>query len=215
MNFSRLRPFDLYSLRLCQLVARCGSFTAAGTQAGLTQSAVTRQIQMVESRLGILLFERTTRRLRSTEAGRFFLGGASRITGDVDSLLRDLRERFTAGPKVVRIGVSRSVALAHLPGVFAAQRRRVPNVSLTIERHSGDEILAALDCGGDRRGDLLSSRVRMPRGIVVAHRFRVCFCPDCSARGGCTAEWTEGPATLGGTAGLAADRRVGRTPDSF
>lgn len=64
-------PFDLYELHLLQLVARHGSFTRAAGQAGLTQSAITRQVQGVEARLGLPLFERTTRSVVVTDAGKF------------------------------------------------------------------------------------------------------------------------------------------------
>ena len=68
---SSLAPFDTYGLHLFRLVAQTGSFTRAGRLAGLTQSAITRQIQGIESRLGVTLLERTTRRVEPTAAGRF------------------------------------------------------------------------------------------------------------------------------------------------
>ena len=76
MNELNLPDLDLHALRLFRLVAEFGSFTRAGEQAGLTQSAVTRQIQALEDRLGVRLFERTTRRVRLTEAGTFLEGEA-------------------------------------------------------------------------------------------------------------------------------------------
>ena len=62
-------PFDIYELHLLNLVAAHGSFTKAAAAAGLTQSAITRQVQGVESRLGLALFERTTRQVVATDAG--------------------------------------------------------------------------------------------------------------------------------------------------
>ena len=49
------RPFDLYQLHLFRLVAESGSFTRAAQITGLTQSAITRQIQSIEQQLGLSL----------------------------------------------------------------------------------------------------------------------------------------------------------------
>src|ERR1043165_9920292 len=62
-------PFDLYELQLFHLVAEHRNFTKAGQAAGLTQSAITRQIAGMETRLGVPLFERTTRSVNLTAAG--------------------------------------------------------------------------------------------------------------------------------------------------
>src|ERR1041385_2388323 len=68
-EFLATGPFDLYELKLFHLVAEHRNFTRAGQAAGLTQSAITRQIQGMEARLGTPLFERTTRSVTLTAAG--------------------------------------------------------------------------------------------------------------------------------------------------
>ena len=70
-------PFDLYELALFHLVVKHRSFTKAAGIAGLTQSAITRQMQGVESSLEIQLLERTTRTVRVTPAGEFLFREAA------------------------------------------------------------------------------------------------------------------------------------------
>ncbi|MES2660212.1 MAG: LysR family transcriptional regulator [Verrucomicrobiota bacterium] len=53
---------DLYSLHLLRMVAKFRGFTAASKACGLSQSALTRQVQSIESRLGIKVFDRTHER---------------------------------------------------------------------------------------------------------------------------------------------------------
>ena len=65
---SELPPLDL--LRSFEAAARHLSFTLAGQELFLTQSAVSRQIQQVEASLGVALFERRHRALALTEPGR-------------------------------------------------------------------------------------------------------------------------------------------------
>ncbi|MEO3961526.1 helix-turn-helix domain-containing protein, partial [Chromobacterium piscinae] len=62
-------PFDrLADLRLFQDASQLGSFSAAGRKHGLSPAAASACIQRMEAALGARLFQRTTRRLRLTEA---------------------------------------------------------------------------------------------------------------------------------------------------
>lgn len=67
------------------VTADAGSFTAAADQLHLTSSAVSKSVARLESRLGIRLFERTTRRLSLTDAGAAFYTTCQRV-------LRELKE---------------------------------------------------------------------------------------------------------------------------
>ncbi|MCD4503934.1 LysR substrate-binding domain-containing protein [Chromobacterium piscinae] len=67
-------PFDrLADLRLFQDASQLGSFSAAGRKHGLSPAAASACIQRMEAALGARLFQRTTRRLRLTEAGETYL----------------------------------------------------------------------------------------------------------------------------------------------
>ena len=167
-------PFDLYELHLIQLVARHGSFTRAATEIGLTQSAMTRQIQGVEFRLGVPLFERTTRNVTLTEAGRFLVREGARLTGDVDALLARVKEEFLDAPKEVRVGVSQTIPFAHLPGLFAAQRKRRPDVQLHLVHQPSDALFSQLESNEIDLAVLCPPR-RLPRTVQVTHRFRDAF----------------------------------------
>src|SRR5580693_10246487 len=92
-------PFDLYELALFHLVVRHGSFTKAAQLAGLTQSAITRQIQGIETSLGIPLLERTTRMVRPTPAGKCLFRDAARLLGDVEESLDRLAQEFASARK--------------------------------------------------------------------------------------------------------------------
>ena len=165
-----LSPFDTYELHLFRLVAQTGSFTRAGRLASLSQSAITRQIQGVEARLGVTLFERTTRHVQPTAAGRFLLEQATHILGEMTHSIRRLREEFANAPKSVNVGVSRTVGLAYLPGFFVNYQRRFPQVQLRVSHRSSPELLAALEA---RELDvaLLCPPERLTGDFDVAYRF--------------------------------------------
>src|SRR6185295_11638610 len=111
-EFLKTAPFDIYELHLFHLVAEHRSFTKAAEIAGLTQSAVTRQMQGIEESLGVALFERTTRSVHLTPAGHMLRTESGRLLGNVDQILQRIREEFAGAKKEISVAVSRSVGLA-------------------------------------------------------------------------------------------------------
>jgi len=167
-------PFDLYELHLFHLVAKHRSFTKAAEIAGLTQSAITRQIQGMESSLGVSLLERTTRNVLVTEAGKFLLGESGRLLGDVERSLQTLREEFAGAKKQVRVGVSRSVALAYLPGFFHANLKRSPEIACRVSHQSDEEIVSGLEANELDLG-VLCPPPRLPQTIRITRKFDDAF----------------------------------------
>src|ERR1051325_6915988 len=167
-------PFDLYELYLFHLVVKHRSFTKAAELAGLTQSAITRQMQGIESSLGLDLLERTTRSVRVTAAGEFLYRESARLLGDVEHSLQRLREEFGGAKKEVRVGVSRSIGLAYLPAFFHANLRRQPEIACRVSHQPSSAILAALEVNELDIGFLCPPR-RLPRTIRATHRFEDAF----------------------------------------
>jgi len=179
-DFLTTSPFDLYELSLFSLVVKHRSFTKAAEAAGLTQSAITRQIQGIENSLGVDLLERTTRTVSLTKAGEFLFQESHRLLGDVDSSLRRLKEDFANAKKEIRVGVSRSVSLAHLPGFFHANLRQQSNVRYNVSYQSSAEILTALEANELDLG-VICPPPRLPRTLGITHRFTdafICIAPD-------------------------------------
>lgn len=173
-DFLATLPFDLYELALFQLVVRHGSFTKAAQIAGLTQSALTRQMQGMENSLGIQLLERTTRSVRVTPAGEFLVGEAARLIGSVETSLKYLAQEFAGARKEIRVDVSRTIGLSYLPGFFHANLRRLPNVGYRVSCQTSGEILAALETNEQDVGVLCPPK-RVPRTLRITHRFEDAF----------------------------------------
>lgn len=172
-------PFDLYELQLFHLVAEHRSFTRAAQGAGLTQSAITRQIAGMESRLGVSLFERTTRSVRLTPAGAALFARSGAILGNVDSAIKAVRERFQSGPSTLRLGIARTISLAYLPAFFRAFRNSHPHIQLTATHESSAFILGALEAGELDIG-LVTQPPRLSRAIQILRHFTdefVCIAP--------------------------------------
>src|SRR5213594_2339817 len=173
-------PFDLYELALFHLVVKHRSFTKAAEIAGLTQSAITRQMQGVENSLGIQLLERTTRSVRVTPAGEFLYREAARLLGDVEQSLNHLAQEFAGARKEVRVDVSRTIGLAYLPGFFHANLRRFPQIGYRVTCQPSDEILTALEANNQDIG-VLCPPPRLSKTLCVTHRFADAFALIASA----------------------------------
>lgn len=173
-RFLNTVPFDLYELALFHLVVKHHSFTKAAEIAGLTQSAITRQIQGVETSLGIKLLERTTRNVHVTPAGEFLFHEAARLLGDVEQSLEHLTQEFAGASKEVRVDVSRTIGLAYLPGFFHANLRRLPQVGYRVTCQASDAILTALEANDQDIGVLCPPQ-RLPKTLRVTHRFEDTF----------------------------------------
>lgn len=89
-------PNSLLDMQLVQRILDCGSISKAARSLGISPSALSRQLSRVEQRLGVQLFERTTRRLRATSAGVRYREHADQILSAVASAEEEIREENVA-----------------------------------------------------------------------------------------------------------------------
>lgn len=169
-EFLATGPFDLYELQLFQLVAEHQSFTKAGRAAGLTQSAITRQIRGMEERLGVTLFERTTRHVRLTVAGATLFARSGAILSEVNDAISVLKDGFKLAPKTLQVGIARTIGLAYLPGFFRQFQLKFPRIQLRVSHESSAFILAAVESGELDVG-IVAAPPHLSRALVATHRF--------------------------------------------
>ena len=89
MRLSRALPLN--ALRAFDAVARLLSFTRAGHELGMTQTAVSYQIKLLEETLGVRLFERRPRQIELTEAGRRLAPKVDEAFGLIGGALESLK----------------------------------------------------------------------------------------------------------------------------
>lgn len=133
-------------------VARDGTFTGAGVQLGLTQSAVSAQIRRLEEYLGVELFDRGPRAAALNAHGRDMLPQAEELVGMAERMAASAGAAHVSG--LLRIGAIASVQqdlLVHAVGEFRAvypdvRVRIVPGVSLSLlgQVDAGEVDLAVL-----------------------------------------------------------------------
>lgn len=127
-----LTRFTLRQIEAFLVVAELHGFTAAADRLGLTAQAVSQMVAELESVLGFRLFDRTTRRVALSSAGRDFLPSAQSLLRHVqaaESTADDVRHR-AAG--VVRIGAPLVLASSAVPEAIKAFQASRPRVVVRV-----------------------------------------------------------------------------------
>jgi DNA-binding transcriptional LysR family regulator len=92
MDLSNIPDLGSRQVLAVLAIADYGSFIAAAAFLKTSQPALTRTIKRIEDVLGVSLFERTTRRVQLTPAGREFVAVAERVLNDLRISVRSMRD---------------------------------------------------------------------------------------------------------------------------
>ncbi len=156
-------------LRVFQRVAGSGGFAAAANQLNLPRPTVTLAIQQLEARLGVRLFNRTTRRVRLTDDGERLLERAAALVADVEEMEAQFRPAAASLSGRLRVDlpsrIARRLVAPRLPAFF------LRHPELRLELGSSDRALDLVHEGIDcalRVGELsASSLVARPLGALA------------------------------------------------
>jgi len=132
-------------LKTLMAVAREGTFAAAGEQIGLTQAAVSAQMQRLEAELGFQLFDRTGRAARLNAMGHQTLVQAQELL-----LLYDTLGSSNTGQRaseLLNIGAIASVQRSLLPDVLGKFHKQVPSCRTRVVPGLSMELLNLVDAG--------------------------------------------------------------------
>jgi DNA-binding transcriptional LysR family regulator len=122
----------LRQVRAFLAVAQWGSFTAAAGRLHLTQSAVSVLVSELEAVFGLRLFDRTTRLVRLTDAGREFQPVAQKVMLELEAAVSSSRE--LAAQKRGRVAVAATPLMSSLllPRAIARYAELQPGVSVVL-----------------------------------------------------------------------------------
>jgi DNA-binding transcriptional LysR family regulator len=144
VNVSQLRAFVA--------VVERGSFSEAAHELGISQPAVTMQLQALESTLGATLLDRRYRRVDLTEAGRALLPHARHVLQQLEAAKDEISA--LAGSITGRL----TIAASTTPGVYIVPRllgtfiSRYPEVGVAVSVHDTAEVVDAVESGAAQFG---------------------------------------------------------------
>src|SRR5919112_5692889 len=157
---------DLRQLEILRAVAQTGSFTSAGQQLHLSQSAVSRQILLLEEELKEQLFLRLGRKIRITPAGTTLLGLSERMFEDLERTRATILDNQRTVTGTVRLVGGMTVCLYVFPPLLKAFRREHPSVEVKLTPGATPRLIRQLRTGGAVLG-LLTLPIDDPNLVSV------------------------------------------------
>jgi DNA-binding transcriptional LysR family regulator len=155
MNVSQLKTFVT--------VVEAGSFSDAARALGISQPAVTMQVQSLESDVGATLLDRRYRRVDLTEAGRLLLPHARRVLAQIEAAKEEIVALSGAVTGRLVIAASTTPGVYVIPRLLGAFLSTYPEVGLGILVHDTAEVVALVESGeahiGVTGGTLRGARV--------------------------------------------------------
>ncbi len=126
-------------------VYRGGSFTKAAEMMHVTQPALSMAIKKIEKSVGMTLFDRSTRPLELTDAGRAYMEGILEIIileHEINDKIHDLQDLKTGN---LHIGGSHFINTCVLPDVMSEYSRKYPGIKITLTEESSASLAEMLN----------------------------------------------------------------------
>ena len=126
-------PFTLQQLRILKAITSEKSFTKAAKILFISQPSLSKQIKILENRLGILLVNRENNKISLTEAGNVFLHYAERILALCEESCRALNDLKNGDRGNLTIGASQTIGTYLMPRVLSVFAQNYPQINLKVQ----------------------------------------------------------------------------------
>ncbi|MCA9613540.1 MAG: LysR family transcriptional regulator [Myxococcales bacterium] len=126
-------PVDLNEVSTFVKVVEAGGFTAAAEELELPKSTISRRIARLEERLGVRLLERTTRKMRLTEAGQAYFDQVAVAIATLHSASSAAEEQQDSPRGLLKITAPVDLGHAFLGDVLVRFTKRYPEVHVQVE----------------------------------------------------------------------------------
>lgn len=138
-------PIEVRQLRYAVMTADTQSFSRAAAALNVKQSTLSRRVLGLEHRLGIQLFERTTRGAVPTEHGKAFLSVARRIITDIDNLQTTARAVSYGEEGRIAVGFSASLMTGNMRATIGDFMGRHPDIQFDRIEGGPDKLMSDLN----------------------------------------------------------------------
>ena len=135
---------DMLGVQALVAIAEYQAFHRAADALNITQTALSRRLQNLESFLGVRLVERTTRSVALTRLGENFLPQARRLLTDLVAALTEIRETGKALRGDVTLACVPTVGVHYLPRILQGYYLRYPNNRIKVLDHASSAVAQAV-----------------------------------------------------------------------
>jgi DNA-binding transcriptional LysR family regulator len=158
------------ALAMLQAIARTGSFAAAARDLGVVPSALTYRVRVIEEALDVLLFDRSSRQAKATQAGLELLRAGERLLGEIDAMANRVKRVATGWEPQLTIAVdsiiAKGVVMELCEAFFALEAPAGPPTRIKLR----DETLSGtLECLVTGNADLALGVAMEPTNTADVH----------------------------------------------
>ena len=146
-TFKGRSAIELRQIRYFVTLADELNFRKAAAQLFITQPSLSHQIALLETTLGVRLFDRDRRQVRLTEAGNALLDDARCLLAEADRLLVKAQRLEAADSTTLRVGFPEYLNRTLIPDVVAAFRGRYPEAKVVLSEGYSRALLGELRRG--------------------------------------------------------------------
>ncbi len=167
--YTKLGRTDLVDLNAFMVVARLRSFTKAAVELGVTPSAVSHAVRNLEERLGVRLFNRTSRTVATTDAGATLAGRLAIGFDEIGGALQDLDRHRDRPVGRLRLNVLADGARLLLADVLPGFLEDFPEITVevAVDDRMVDIVEAGFDAGIRFGGTVPEDFVAVPIGASL------------------------------------------------
>ncbi len=138
---------DTQLLRAFIRVTEKQSFSAAAQELGLTQSAMSKRIALLEQQLSQPLFDRIGRKVLLTEAGSILLPHAKNIVRSIEETEQLMQQQEKEISGELKLATSHHIGIHRLPSILKDYRQQYPNVHLQLHFIDSEQAIESITSG--------------------------------------------------------------------
>ena len=169
---------SLHDLNAVMAIARRGTFRAAAIDMGMSTTALSHMVARLESHLGVRLFNRTTRSVSLTDAGRLFIEEVGPALQGMETALEAVRSRRDEPSGMIRINAAPFAARQIISPLVTRFLRRYPDVQIDLvtDARLVDIVAEGFDIGVRVATLVPSDMIAVPLGLP--QRYAIVAAPD-------------------------------------
>jgi DNA-binding transcriptional LysR family regulator len=135
------------ALSMLQTIAKAGSFAAAAREMGMVPSALTYRVRQIEDALDVLLYDRSSRQAKMTEAGAELLREGARLLGEIDAVANRVKRVATGWESQFTIAVDTIISKTTMMELCEAFYAMSPPTQIRLRDETLSGVMGALTSG--------------------------------------------------------------------
>jgi len=138
---------DLRQLEYFQMVSKLNNITRAAERLHVTQPSISVSMQKLEEELGVLLFDRSQKKILLTTEGKVFLKRVEGILSTLGEAVLEMNDYQGLAKGTIKVGVPPMIGSFIFPAIFAGFRKIYPNIDFIITEDGSLAVRELLEQG--------------------------------------------------------------------